>query len=194
LVDLKGAGVSREPVKVIDPSRKAARVTFDGASAEPLGAPGKGFAILEAVYNRAAILVAFEQIGGAEAALQMACDYARERYAFGRQIGSFQAIKHMLADCYVALELARSNCYHGAWALATGADALPSAAAHARVAATIAYQQTSANNIQTHGGMGFTWEFDCHLHYRRSNHLALLLGGQSAWEDRLAAAIRPNAA
>jgi alkylation response protein AidB-like acyl-CoA dehydrogenase len=186
--------VTRTATKAIDQSRKVASLHFDGAPAEPLGAAGQGFAILDAVRDRAAVLTAFEQIGGAEAALRMACDYARERYAFGRQIGSFQAIKHMLADGYVALELARSNAYYGAWALSAGSDQLASAAAHARVAATIAFQQISANTIQTHGGMGFTWEFDCHLYYRRSNMLALVLGGQSLWEDRLVAAIRPEAA
>ena len=194
LADLTGSGVNRTPVNVIDQSRKAARIDFDGAPVEPLGQAGQGFAILDAVRDRAAVLVAFEQIGGAEAALDMACGYARDRYAFGRQIGSFQAIKHMLADCYVAIELARSNCYYGAWALSAGSDRLAAAAAHARVASTIAFQQTSANTVQTHGGMGFTWEFDCHLYYRRSNALALLLGGQSFWEDRLVGAIRPQAA
>ena len=90
-----------------------------------------------------------------------------ERYAFGRPIGSFQAIKHKLADVYVAVELARSNAYYGAWAIATGAAELPVAGAAARVAATEAFQLASKENIQTHGGIGFTWEVDCHLYYRR---------------------------
>ena len=194
LVDLSREGVSREAVKTIDPSRKHAILRFDGAAAESLGATGEGFAMLERVRDRAAVLTAFEQIGGAHAALMMARDYALQRFAFGRQIGSFQAIKHMLADMYVALELARSNCYYGAWALSVDSDKLPGAAASARVAATQAYQLCSANNIQVHGGMGFTWEFDCHLHYRRSNYLALALGGPSLWESRLIRHIRPQAA
>lgn len=194
LVDLDSAGVKRSAVKVIDQSRKAAHITFDGAPAELLGSPGHGWSLVEAVRDRAAILTAFEQIGGADAALTMARNYALERFAFGRQIGSFQAIKHMLADMYVALELARSNCYYGAWALSVNAEVLPLAAAQARVAATQAYQLCSANNIQVHGGMGFTWEFDCHLHYRRSNHLALVLGGPSLWESRLVGQLRPKAA
>lgn len=194
LVELNDAGVTREPVRVIDQSRKAARITFDGARAEQIGASGHGWALVEAVRDRAAVLTAFEQIGGADAALMMARDYALQRYAFGRQIGSFQAVKHMLADMYVALELARSNCYYGAWALSVNSDTLPLAAASARVAATQAYQLCSANNVQVHGGMGFTWEFDCHLHYRRSNHLALVLGGPSLWESRLIAQMRPDAA
>jgi acyl-CoA dehydrogenase len=135
--------------------------------------------------DRAAILMAFEQLGGADRALEMARDYALERMAFGRQIGSFQAIKHMLADMYVSATLARSNAYYGAWALATGAAELPIAAATARVSATQAFQHCAKNNIQVHGGMGFTWAFDCHLFYRRSNALALSLGSLSAWEDLL---------
>jgi alkylation response protein AidB-like acyl-CoA dehydrogenase len=194
LVELDAPGVSRALVKTIDPTRKAARIRFDGAPALPLGAPGEGWSIQQRVRDRAAVLTAFEQIGGAAAALAMARDYALGRYAFGRPIGSFQAIKHMLADMYVALELARSNAYYGAWALSTGNDRLPAAAAGARVAATQAYQLCAANNIQVHGGMGFTWEFDCHLHYRRSNALALALGGPGLWESRLVESMRPIAA
>lgn len=190
LVDLKGAGVRREAVETIDPTRKQAKITFTGASAEPLGAAGEGWRILTEVLDRAAILTAFEQLGGADRALEMARDYALDRMAFGRPIGSFQAIKHMLADMYVSATLARSNCYYGAWALSTGAAELPEAAATARVSATQAYQHCSKNNIQVHGGMGFTWEFDCHLYYRRSNLLALTLGSLSVWEDKLIERLR----
>jgi alkylation response protein AidB-like acyl-CoA dehydrogenase len=115
----------------------------------------------------------------------MGCAYAKDRYAFGRQIGSFQAIKHMLADMYVATELARSNCYYGAWALSTDAAELPEAAATARVSATEASQLTGKNVIQVHGGMGFTWEFDCHLYYRRAKLLATAIGGQKRWKNLL---------
>ena len=90
--------------------------------------------------------------------------YAMERYAFGRPIGSFQAIKHKLADVYVAIELARSNAYYGAWALSADAAELPLAAATARVSATEAFHLASKENIQTHGGIGFTWDVDCHLY------------------------------
>lgn len=185
LVDLNGAGVQRETLPSIDPTRSQARIDFSQAEAEPLGAAGAGLAIVDAVYDRAAVLMAFEQVGGADVALQAACDYAQERFAFGRPIGSLQAIKHMLADMYVSATLARSNAYYGAWALSTGSAELPEAAATARVSATQAYQHCARNNIQVHGGMGFTWEFDCHLHYRRANLLALALGSLSAWEDRL---------
>ena len=131
------------------------------------------------------MLFAFEQVGGAQRSLEMARDYALERYAFGRPIASFQAIKHKLVDMYVGVELARSNAYYAAWALSTNASELPVAAATARVSATEAYFHAAKENIQVHGGMGFTWEFDCHLHYRRAKLLALALGSTRLWKDRL---------
>jgi alkylation response protein AidB-like acyl-CoA dehydrogenase len=185
IVDLNGPGVTREGLETIDPTRSYASIRFEGAPAEPLGGQGDGWHIASQVMDRAAIVMAFEQLGGAERALEMARDYALDRMAFGRPIGSFQAIKHMLADMYVAATLARSNCYYGAWALASGAAELPVAAATARISATQAFQQCAKNNIQVHGGMGFTWAFDCHLFYRRSNALALALGSLSTWESLL---------
>jgi acyl-CoA dehydrogenase len=137
------------------------------------------------VQERAAVLFAFEQVGGAQRSLEMARDYALERYAFGRPIGSFQAIKHKLADVYVATELARSNAYYGAWALARNAPELPLAAAAARVSANEAFFLAAKENIQVHGGMGYTWEFDCHLYYRRAKLLSLAVGSSRLWKDRL---------
>ncbi|HAJ47114.1 MAG TPA: acyl-CoA dehydrogenase, partial [Alphaproteobacteria bacterium] len=183
----KGPGVTRHRVKTLDPSRDQVEITFAGAPAELLGAQGEGWAITERVLDRAAILTAFEQVGGADATLLQAKDYALNRYAFGRQIASFQAIKHKLADMYVYNELARSNAYYGAWALSTNAPELGIAAAAARVSATQAFHYAAKENIQTHGGMGFTWEFDCHLFYRRSKLLALSLGSERAWKDKLIA-------
>ena len=131
------------------------------------------------------MLFSYEQIGGSQAALDMAINYAKERYAFGRPIGSYQAIKHKLADMYVALTLAKSNCYYAAWALSTDSADLPSASATARVSATKAYQLCSQENIQTHGGNGFTWEYDCHMYYRRSKLLSLNIGSLSNWREKL---------
>ncbi|MEH6696295.1 MAG: acyl-CoA dehydrogenase family protein [Hyphomonas sp.] len=185
IVSLTGEGVTRKALESIDPTRGQARITFDNAPVEPLGNPGDGWHIATQVLDRAAVLMAFEQLGGADRALEMARDYALDRMAFGRPIGSFQAIKHILADMYVSATLARSNCYYGAWALSSGASELPVAAATARVSATTAFQHCSKNNIQVHGGMGFTWAFDCHLYYRRSNGLALALGSLSTWESQL---------
>ena len=96
----------------------------------------------------------------------------------------------MMADMYVALKLAESNCYYAAWALASDSADLPLAAATARVSATQAYQLCSRDNIQVHGGMGFTWEFDCHLYYRRAKALTLTLGSARVWKDRLVARLQ----
>ncbi|HEY3800848.1 MAG TPA: acyl-CoA dehydrogenase family protein [Caulobacteraceae bacterium] len=185
LVELNGPGVTRERLETLDPTRGVARLTFAGAPAERLGEPGEGLSLAEAILERAAVMLAFEQVGGADRALEMAKDYALNRYAFGRPIGSYQAIKHKLADMYVNNELARANAYFGAWALATGAPELPLAAASARVAACEAYWYAAKENLQTHGGIGFTWQMDCHLFYRRSQQLGLVAGGAKAWKERL---------
>jgi len=195
LVDLTGAGVTRETLATLDPTRGVAKLTFAGAAAERLGPAGEGAALAEGVMDRAAVLLAFEQLGGADRCLDMAKAYALERYAFGRPIGGYQAIKHKLADVYVKNELARSNAYYGAWALNVGAPELPVAAAAARVAASEAFWFASKENIQTHGGMGFTWEVDCHLYYRRSRQLALVAGAPKVWKERLVRQLeRRNAA
>jgi acyl-CoA dehydrogenase len=185
LVDLKGKGVARKAQDSIDPSRKHAEIIFNDAAAEPLGKIGEGWQLSSRVFDRAAILIAFEQVGGADTCLAMAKDYAVSRYAFGRPIGSYQAIKHKLADMYVNTELARSNAYYGAWALSTNARELPLAAAAARVAATQAFDYAAKENTQTHGGIGYTWEMDCHLYYKRSRELGLALGAQRSWKDKL---------
>ena len=188
IVQLDAPGVARAPLDSLDPTRGQARIELHGVHAELLCADA--WPVLEAALDRAAVLAAFEQIGGAERALEMARDYALERHAFGRPIGSFQAIKHKLADMYVSLVLARSNCYYGAWAMAQGAVELPEAAAAARVSATQAFRQCAAENIQIHGGMGFTWDMDCHLYYRRAHLLGVSLGGLGQWQDRLIEQLR----
>ena len=185
LVDLSQKAVTKKRVETIDPARKHAELTFNGASAELLGAEGEGWSLLERLYDAAAVYFAFAQVGGAESAMWMARDYALQRQAFGRAIGSYQAIKHKLADCYVKLELARSNAYYGAMMLTDGGADLPLAAAAARIAATEAYDFASKENIQTHGGIGFTWEADTQFHYRRARVMALSLGGPMAWKDKL---------
>ena len=184
VVEMAGPGVARSAVQTFDPSRSHARIAFAAAPADTLAGSEGGGAIRK-LLDRAAVMMAFEQVGGAQAALDMATDYAKIRYAFGRPIGSFQAIKHKLADVYVATQLARSNAYYGAWALDTDSAELPVAASLARIAATDAGWQASKENIQTHGGMGFTWQFDCHLHYRRAKLLGLALGSAREWKHRL---------
>jgi alkylation response protein AidB-like acyl-CoA dehydrogenase len=195
LVDLTGEGVTREPLSTVDPTRDAAKLTFRGAPAQRLGAAGEGMSLLERILDRAAVLLAFEQTGGADRCLEMAKAYALDRYAFGRVIASYQAIKHKLADMYVRNELARSNAYYGAWALNTDAPELPVAAAAARIAASEAYWFAAKENIQTHGGIGFTWEVDAHLYFRRSRQLGLVAGAPRVWKERLVSQLeRRNAA
>ena len=173
-----------EVLQTLDPTRPAARVTFANVPAERLGSED-GLAAMQAVLDRAAVLLAFEQLGGADKCLEMAKSYALDRVAFGRQIGGYQAIKHKLADIYVKNEVARSNAYYGAWALNTSAGELPLAAATARVAASEAFWFASKENIQTHGGIGFTWEADPQLYYRRSRQLSLVAGAPATWKERL---------
>jgi alkylation response protein AidB-like acyl-CoA dehydrogenase len=188
LIDAHAAGVRRESQCGIDPAHAPARIHFEGAGAEPL--PGlAGWSAVQALFDRAAIVVAFEQVGVADAALAMALDYAKTRHAFGRVIGSFQAIKHKLADVYIANELARANAFYAAWALQSDAPALPLAAAAARVSATEALERAARELIQVHGGIAVTWEHDSHLFYRRAQYLGLMLDGLRAWQDRLVAAL-----
>lgn len=189
LVDTSQSEVSVSPVPTLDPTRGHGKLTLDGAAAEPLGKPGEGWALTQKLLDRAAVLFAWEQVGGAQAALEQAREYAMGRYAFGRPIASYQAIKHKLADMYVKNTLARSNCYFGAWALNTDAAELPVAAATARVSATQAYYFASKENIQTHGGMGYTWEFDCQFYYRRAKLLSVALGSERQWQNKLITAV-----
>lgn len=189
IVDLDQPGVTREPINTIDPSRSHARISLNNADGQRLGEEGQGWSIVQDTYNKAAVLFAWEQVGGADTSLNMAKEYAMGRFAFGRPIATYQAIKHKLASMYVKNTLARSNCYFGAWAISTGADEIPIAAATARVSAIQAYYFASKENIQTHGGMGFTWEFDCQFPYRRSKLLATNIGSEATWQDKLISAI-----
>ena len=184
-VDLSAEGINRREVETIDPTRGHGEIVFENAPATLVGKEGDGWDNYRRIEAGAAVLVAFEQVGGAEAAMNMAKEYALERYAFGRQIGSYQAIKHKIADMYVKLELARSNAYYGAMAFAEDAGDLELAAAAARISATEAYRFAAQESIQVHGGIGFTWEANTQFHYRRSKLLALSLGSASRWKDRL---------
>ena len=192
VVDLTQSSVTRASVETIDPTRGHAEISFDDADATLLGEAGEGWSLMKRIEAGAAVLVAFEQVGGTEAALNMAKDYSLDRYAFGRQIGSYQAIKHKLADMYVKLELARSNAYYGAMVLAQEGADLELAAASARISATEAYRFAAQECIQVHGGIGFTWEANPQFHYRRSKLLALSLGSASRWKNRLVAELEKS--
>ena len=185
IADLNSSNIEIESQNTLDPSRSHASINFKNTKVETLSSNDNGWEDLQKILDRAAVLYAFEQLGGAEACMNMAKEYAMGRFAFGRPIASFQAIKHKIADMYIAVELARSNCYFGAWALSTDAPELTTAAATARISASQAFNECSKENIQTHGGMGFTWEFDCHLYYRRCRQLAANIGSQAIWKDKL---------
>ena len=179
-------GVARTTGESLDPSRPVAGFTFDGTPAERLGREDDdGWNLLRRVLDRAAVLQSFEQLGTAQRAFDLTREQVLDRHAFGRPIGSFQAIKHRMADLYAALELARSNCYFAGWTLANDDPGLPLAACTTRVAATEACSEASVEMVQLFGGAGFTWELDCHLFYRRAQSLALTLGPVGEWRDRL---------
>jgi acyl-CoA dehydrogenase len=182
-VDCAQSGVRRDELQTLDFSRSHATLHFDNVQAEPLQADGE--TTIAALLDRAAVLFGWEQIGLADAALEQAREYAMQRYAFGRQIGSYQAIKHKLAAVYAKNSLARSNGYYGAWALQEKSSDLTLAAATVRVAGIQASLFATQENIQTHGGMGFTWEFDCQFYYRRARLLASVVGSEAMWQDRL---------
>lgn len=183
LVDLAGAGVERKTLESFDPSRSQATIRFDGARCEKL--EGADAAAIARLLDRAAVLTAFEQIGGADRALEITREFIVGRYAFGKPIAANQAIKHRMADLWCDIEIARSNAYYAAWALANEDAELPVAACLARIAACEAFEKTTIEMIEFHGGVGYTWEYDCHLFYRRAKQLAGLLGTPKYWKNLL---------
>lgn len=184
LVPLAQAGVRIEHMTGFDQLRNHAKVSFDSAAGEAMeGADADE--TLRRLYDRAAIYAAFEQVGAAESAMLMARDYTMGRYTFGRQLASYQAVKHRLADILVMVELARSNALYAAQVLEADGPDLAAAAATARIGATRAYEVAARENLQLHGGIGFTWEANCHFHYRRARLLALNLGSAEVWESKL---------
>ncbi len=185
LVDLSASGVERSGLQSFDPSRSVAKIVFRDAPAATLGSDAKGAAQLDALLDRAAVMMGFEQIGGATRAFEITREFTLGRYAFGRPIASFQAVKHRLAELYAKIEIARSNGYYAAWALSTDSDELSLAACGFRAAASDAFELACEEMIQLHGGVGFTWEYDCHLFYRRAKWLSAALGTPSAWREKL---------
>lgn len=184
LVDLAGSGVQRKTIASFDGARSQALVTFSGAAAEKLGSAGA--AEIAHLLDRAAAMMAFEQIGAAERAFELTREFTLGRYAFGRPIASFQVMKHRMADVYCAIEIARSNAYYAAWALhANEPGELSVAGPSARAAACDALTLAAEEMIQMFGGVGYTWEYDCHLFYRRAKFLGLTLGSAAFWREKL---------
>lgn len=185
LVDLDQPGVTRARLDSFDQLRPHYRLEFDQAVGEVL--PGADTATIAALFDKAAVQASFEATGAAEACLYMARDYALERQIFGRSLGSFQAIKHKLADLSVAVELARSSAYYAAWAAGDAPDELPAAAAAAKLTSAAAFEFGARENLQVHGGIGYTFEANCHFYYRRERTLAVSLGNRDHWANRLLA-------
>ncbi len=179
LVDAAADGVTRTRLETMDMTRKQARIDLEDVrvpATAMLGAPGSGWATLERVLDLAAVALAAEQVGGAQQCLDMAVEYAKQRVQFGRPIGSFQAIKHKCADMLVQVESAKSAAYYAGWAASEDNDELPITAPLAKSYCSEAYFHCAAENIQIHGGIGFTWEHDAHLYFKRAKSSELLLG------------------
>ena len=192
-VDLTGPGVQRTPLVTMDLTRPQARIALDGAPATLLAGPDEAERVITHALQVGAALLAVEQVGAAQHLLDLSVEYAKSRLQFGRQIGSFQAIKHKLADMMVDAEHARSTAYHAVWALADASDDPALAASIAQATCSHALSRIAADAIQVHGGIGFTWEHQAHLYFKRAATDAALLGSAEQHRDRVAEMVLDNA-
>jgi alkylation response protein AidB-like acyl-CoA dehydrogenase len=188
-VQADAPGLSRTALPTLDQTRKLARLDFDAVPATLVGADGAGDAALGKTLDIAAIAQAAEQLGGAQRALDMAVEYAKVRHQFGRPIGSFQAIKHRCADLLLEVESLRSAVQYAAAAVAEDSAEIPVVAALVKAYASEVYFHVAAENIQIHGGIGFTWEHDAHLYFKRAKASELFLGDATFHRERLATRI-----
>jgi len=189
LVDAKAAGITTRVLKTLDQTRKLCEVRFESvavASDAVLGPIGGGWPILERVIDRAKVGLCAEMCGGAQRVLDMSVEYAKVREQFGKPIGSFQAIQHKCANMLVQLESAKSATYYAAWAVASGADEAHLAACMAKAYCSDAYRFISGEGIQVHGGIGFTWEHDMHLYFKRAKGSEVTFG-DATWNRELVA-------
>ncbi len=175
-VDGNASGVTRTLLQTLDTTRKQAKVVFADAPARLIGVEGKGWDALGKTLDQAVVALAAEQVGGSQFCMDMAVQYAKDRVQFGRPIGSFQAIKHKCADMLLEVESAKSAAYYAGWAAAEDNDELPTVACLAKSYCSEAYFHAAAENIQIHGGIGFTWEHPAHLYYKRAKTSELIFG------------------
>jgi alkylation response protein AidB-like acyl-CoA dehydrogenase len=182
-------GLSVDPLDSMDKTRRLAAVKFDNTPAVLLGDDGSAWETLSGVYDRALAALACEQVGGAQAALEMTVEYLNVRHQFGRPIGSFQAIKHRCADLLVEVESARSAAAYASAAVAAGSDDDSVAASIAKVYCSQAFYHVAAESIQMHGGIGFTWEHPAHLYFKRAKSSEALFGWPANHRDRIATLI-----
>jgi alkylation response protein AidB-like acyl-CoA dehydrogenase len=180
-------GLRRTPLLTLDQTRKLARLEFAGTPARLIGGEGQAWPGVARALDRAAIALAAEAVGGAQRCLEMSVEYAKVRYQFGRPIGSFQAIKHRCADMLLQVESARSAAQYAAWVAAEEDSAeVPVAASLSKATCADAYFFTAAENIQIHGGIGFTWDHDAHLYFKRAKSSQLFLGDTAYHREQLA--------
>jgi alkylation response protein AidB-like acyl-CoA dehydrogenase len=185
-VEGDAAGLTKTSLSTMDQTRKQAKLGFEGVKGKLLGFDGKGWDYLVKMLDLAAVALAAEQVGGAQKCLDMSVEYAKVRVQFGRPIGSFQAIKHKCADMLLEAESAKSAAYYAGWAAAENNDELPVVASLAKAYCSDAYFHAAAENIQIHGGIGFTWEHDAHLYFKRAKSSELLLGDPTYHRELLA--------
>jgi len=185
-VDGAAAGLTRTALSTMDQTRKQAKLEFANVPARLIGEEGTGWDVLSVVLDLAAVALAAEQVGGAQECLETAVQYAKDRVQFGRPIGSFQAIKHKCADMLLEVESAKSAAYYAGWCAAELNDELPSVASLAKSYVSEAYFHTTAENIQIHGGIGFTWEHPAHLYFKRAKSSELLFGDPTYHRELLA--------
>jgi len=179
-------GLTRTPLATMDQTRKQAKLDFDGVEGRLIGEEGKGWEVLSTVLDLAAVALAAEQVGGAQRCLDMSVEYAKVRVQFGRPIGSFQAIKHKCADMLLEVESAKSAAYYAGWCASEMNDELPAVASLAKAYCSDAYFHAAAENIQIHGGIGFTWEHPAHLYFKRAKSSELLFGDPTYHRELLA--------
>lgn len=185
LVDADAEGVRRRSLETLDPSRSQAEIAFDSVPGQRLTTGGEGAALVSAALDVGLIVLAAEQVGGAAACLDAAVEYAKIRHQFSRPIGSFQAIKHKLADLLLLVEMGRS-AVDRAIVVEDDPTALAEAAALATVWCSEAFTSVATENVHVNGGTGFTWEHDAHLFFRRAKSAEVLFGGPSVHRERLA--------
>jgi alkylation response protein AidB-like acyl-CoA dehydrogenase len=185
-VDGGAAGLTRTALATMDQTRKQAKLDFDGVAGRLIGTEGGAGPVLQKTLDLAAVALAAEQVGGAQRVLEMSVEYAKSRIQFGRPIGSFQAIKHKCADMLLEVESAKSAAYYAGWAAAEDNDELPVTACLAKAYCSEAYFHAAAENIQIHGGIGFTWEHDAHLYFKRAKSSELILGDPAYHRELLA--------
>ncbi|MCP4004362.1 MAG: acyl-CoA/acyl-ACP dehydrogenase [bacterium] len=185
-VDGAATGLERTPVPTLDPTRKLARLHFSKTPARPIAAD---FAAIESTLERIVVAMACEQVGGAQHCLDMAVEYAQERIQFGRPIGSFQAIKHKCADLLIGVEAAKSAARYAAACAAHRPDERAVAASMAKAYCSDVYTRAAEENLQIHGGIGFTWEHSCHLYLKRARSSQLLFGDPLHHREHLASLV-----